>query len=86
MRSLYRRLSKLEVHRKLIAARQGWNAKQVLFERIEATAARLRAGGRAIPETGPLADAVRSDIERWLARLRDRVPSSAGIGGDVARQ
>ena len=68
MNALARRLRRLEDRQAhWIAARQGWNAKQVLFERIEATAARLRAGGCVIPEDGPLADAVRFDVEQRLA-------------------
>jgi len=70
MNALARRLRRLEDRRaQRIAARQGWNAKQMLLERIESMAVRLRADGRAIFETGPLADAARLDIERRLARL-----------------
>jgi hypothetical protein len=72
MNALARRLRRLEDKQAhWIVARQGWNAKQVLFERIEAMATRLRAGGSSIPETGPLADAVRLDVEQRLARLRE---------------
>jgi len=72
MNALARRLRRLEDRQaQRIAARQGWNAKQMLFERIEAMATRLRAGGCTIPETGPLADAVRLDVEQRLARLRE---------------
>jgi len=71
MKTLANRLRRLEDRlAQRIAARQGWNAKQMLFQRTEAVAARLGAGGCAVPETGLLADAVRLDIEQWLARVR----------------
>jgi hypothetical protein len=71
MKTLAKRLRRLEDRlERQIAARQGLNAKQILAERIEAIAARLRAGGSAIPENGRLADAARLHVEQWLARLR----------------
>ena len=72
MNALARRLRRLEDRlAQRIAARQEWNAKQILLERIEGMAVRLRADGRAIPETGPLADAARLEVEQWLARVRE---------------
>ena len=72
MKTLTKRVLRLEDRlAQRIAARRGLNAKQMLADRIEGLAARLRAGGRAIPETGPLADAVRFDIEQRLTRLLD---------------
>jgi hypothetical protein len=38
---------------------------------IEALAAKLRAGGLAIPEGGPIADTIRLEVVQRLARLRD---------------
>ena len=80
MKTLVKRLRRLEDSlAQRIAATQGFNAKQILAERIEAMAARLRAGGSAIPENGPLADAARLHVEQWLARLR--AAGSFRVGG-----
>jgi len=71
MKTVARRIFRLEARlTQRIAARQGLNAKQILIERIESMAVRLRAGGHAIPETGPLADAAWLNIREWLARVR----------------
>jgi hypothetical protein len=71
MKTLAGRLRRLEDRlERRIAARQGLNAKQILFARIESIAARMRAGGCGSPDNGLLADAARLQVEQWLARLR----------------
>jgi hypothetical protein len=71
MKTLTKRVLRLEDRlAQRIAARRGLNAKQMLADRIEGLAARLRAGGRAIPEIGPFADAARLHVEKWLAGLK----------------
>ena len=71
MKTVARRICRLEARlAQRIAAKQRFNAKQILIERIESMAVRLRAGNHAIPETGPLADAAWLNIQKWLARFR----------------
>jgi len=71
MKTVARRICRLEARlAQRIAAKQRFNAKQILIERIESLAVRLRTGGHAIPETGPLADATRLNIQEWLARVQ----------------
>ena len=71
MKILAKRICRLEGRlAQRIAARQGFNAMQILIERIESMAVRLRASGQAVPETGPLADAARLWIQESLARVR----------------
>jgi len=74
MRALASRLCRLEVRfASRMSARPGWNAKEILQERIEAMAQRIRADGRGVPESGPLADAAFLDVKERLARWCESV-------------
>ena len=78
MKALAKRLCRLESRvAQRIAARQAFNAKRVLVEKIEGIAARLAAAGYKPIEGGPEADAVRLDIKQRLARILE----SARCGG-----
>jgi len=72
VKTLEKRLRRIEERLAArIVAKQALNATQVLIERIQGMAARMRAGGYEVAETGPQTDAVRLDIEQRLAHLLD---------------
>ena len=70
MKALEKRLRRLENSwAQQIATRQTFNAKQILRERIETIAARLRAAGHSTPESGLEADAMLLHIKQRVAQI-----------------
>ena len=70
MKTLAKRLCRLEERLACrVALMNGRSALEMLFERIEATAARLRAAGYPVVDSGPVADSLHLYIQQRLRQL-----------------